>query len=149
MRIRFYYYFPDVLVSYMYMYNTQIYVCRVKVSGYDVIYLVELYSLMVDVCAGVQCPLLCKEFIVDAYQVLKARVAGADAILLIASVLPNADLSYFIKVAKSMGMVCLIEVHTEGELRRILQVPGIESQILGINNRDLGTFKVGALSGYS
>jgi len=71
--------------------------------------------------AGVQCPLLCKEFIVDAYQVLKARANGADAILLIAAVLPSADLELFIKVARSMGMACLIEVHTEGELRRVLQ----------------------------
>lgn len=46
------------------------------------------------------CPLLCKEFIVEAYQIFKARVSGADAILLIAAVLPNADLAYFSKAAK-------------------------------------------------
>ncbi|GFR43852.1 hypothetical protein Agub_g4978, partial [Astrephomene gubernaculifera] len=92
--------------------------------------------------AGVSCPLLCKEFIVEAYQVYKARASGADAILLIAAVLPNSDLSYFLKAASNLGMVCLIEVHTEVELARVLQLPGVEGHLLGINNRDLGTFKV-------
>ncbi|KAG2427247.1 hypothetical protein HXX76_012443 [Chlamydomonas incerta] len=92
--------------------------------------------------AGVTCPLLCKEFIVEAYQVYKARASGADAILLIAAVLPNADLAYFMKAAQNLGMTCLIEVHTEGELARVLQLPDVEKHLLGINNRDLGTFKV-------
>ncbi|KAG1660782.1 hypothetical protein FOA52_011323 [Chlamydomonas sp. UWO 241] len=100
--------------------------------------------------AGVTCPLLCKEFIVEAYQefimeayqVFKARASGADAILLIAAVLPNQDLSYFMKAATSLGMQCLIEVHTVAELERMLLLPDIENSILGINNRDLGTFKV-------
>jgi indole-3-glycerol phosphate synthase len=92
--------------------------------------------------AGVQCPLLCKEFIVEAYQVYKARASGADAILLIAAVLPNQDLAYFMKAASALGMTCLIEVHTENELKRCLELPDVERHILGINNRDLGTFKV-------
>jgi len=92
--------------------------------------------------AGVSCPLLCKEFIVEAYQVFKARAFGADAILLIAAVLPNQDLAYFMKVASVLGMCCLIEVHTEAELARVVQLEGVENHILGINNRDLGTFKV-------
>jgi indole-3-glycerol phosphate synthase len=92
--------------------------------------------------AGVKCPLLCKEFVVEAYQVFKARAAGADAILLIAAVLPNQDMAYLLKVASGLGMTCLIEVHTEGELARVLQLEGIEQHLLGINNRDLGTFKV-------
>lgn len=92
--------------------------------------------------AGVTCPLLCKEFIVEPYQIFKARVSGADAILLIAAVLPNQDLAYFMKAAKMLGMCCLIEVHTEGELARVLQLEGVEDHLLGINNRDLGTFKV-------
>ena len=96
--------------------------------------------------AGVTCPLLCKDFIVDAYQVLKARAAGADCILLIAAVLPNQDLAYFMKAAANLGMACLVEVHSEGELRRVLEAPGIEDNILGINNRDLGTFEVRARS---
>lgn len=60
--------------------------------------------------AGVSCPLLCKEFIIEAYQIFLARASGADAILLIAAVLPNADLAYLIKCAKSLGMASLVEV---------------------------------------
>lgn len=92
--------------------------------------------------AGVTCPLLCKEFIVEAYQVFKARASGADAILLIAAVLPNQDMEYFMKAASSLGMQCLIEVHTIQELERCLLLPDVEKHLLGINNRDLGTFKV-------
>lgn len=92
--------------------------------------------------AGVACPLLCKEFIVEAYQVYKARASGADAILLIAAVLTNSDLEYLIKVASTVGLQCLIEVHTVRELERVLSLPTLEGCMLGINNRDLQTFKV-------
>lgn len=91
--------------------------------------------------AGVTCPLLCKEFIVDAYQIYLARKYGADAILLIAAVLPNQDLKYFVKIAHSLGMKCLIEVHTYGEMKRVLD-GDFPIDLLGINNRDLGTFEV-------
>lgn len=92
--------------------------------------------------AGVQCPLLCKEFIVEAYQLSLARVSNADAVLLIAAVLPNKDLTYLMKSAKALGLQCLVEVHSEAELQRVLRVDGIEKQMIGINNRDLTTFKV-------
>ncbi|KAK9824683.1 hypothetical protein WJX72_012373 [[Myrmecia] bisecta] len=91
--------------------------------------------------AGVACPLLCKEFIVEAYQLFKARAAGADAVLLIAAVLPNKDLELLIKCAGRVGLQCLIEVHTVPELERVLQLD-LEGCMLGINNRDLQTFKV-------
>ena len=52
------------------------------------------------------------------------------------------DLAYFMKVSRALGMCCLIEVHTEAELARVLQLEGLEDHLLGINNRDLGTFKV-------
>eukprot|EP00854_Cymbomonas_tetramitiformis_P008296 gene8296-9854_t len=89
---------------------------------------------------GVRCPLLCKEFIVEPYQIFMARSRGADAILLIAAVLPNQDLKYFMKIAHNLGMQCLIEVHTEAEMKRVLELEQID--LLGINNRDLGTFSV-------
>eukprot|EP01026_Neomeris_dumetosa_P073512 TRINITY_DN75717_c0_g1_i2.p2 TRINITY_DN75717_c0_g1~~TRINITY_DN75717_c0_g1_i2.p2 ORF type:complete len:246 (+),score=37.02 TRINITY_DN75717_c0_g1_i2:219-956(+) len=92
--------------------------------------------------AGVKCPLLCKEFIIDGYQLFLARAKGADAVLLIAAVLPNSDLQYFTKAALQLGMQCLIEVHTIGELNRVLKIEGIENHLLGINNRNLQTFKV-------
>lgn len=90
--------------------------------------------------AGVQCPLLCKEFIIDAWQIYKARVSGADAVLLIAAVLPDQDLAYMSKIAKALGMAALIEVHSEREMKRVLGLPNVE--LIGINNRSLETFKV-------
>lgn len=93
--------------------------------------------------SGVSCPLLCKEFIVEAYQLYKARAYGADAVLLIASVLPNKDLALMLKVAKTVGLQCLIEVHTIGELERVLKLDlDPATTLLGINNRDLQTFEV-------
>lgn len=57
-----------------------------------------------------QCPLLCKEFIVDAWQLFYARVKGADAVLLIAGVLPDLDIKYMIKICKMLGLTALVEV---------------------------------------
>lgn len=68
--------------------------------------------------------------------------SGADAILLITSVLPNQDLAYFMKAASALGMQCLIEVHTEEELERVLQLENLEKHMIGINNRNLETFIV-------
>lgn len=90
--------------------------------------------------AGVKCPLLCKEFIIDAWQIFYARSKGADAILLIAAILPNLDIKYMIKICQKLGLVALVEVHTEREMDRVLSIDGI--QLIGINNRDLGTFEI-------
>lgn len=57
-----------------------------------------------------QCPLLCKEFIVDAWQIYYARTKGADAVLLIAAVLPDIDIQYMTKVCAKLGMAALVEV---------------------------------------
>jgi indole-3-glycerol phosphate synthase len=94
--------------------------------------------------AGVTCPLLCKEFVVEAYQVFMARAKGADAVLLIAAVLPDQDLTYLLKVIKGLGMTALIEVHTQHEMERVHNLEATDPSycVLGINNRDLGTFKV-------
>ncbi|KAK3221490.1 hypothetical protein Dsin_008515 [Dipteronia sinensis] len=90
--------------------------------------------------AGVKCPLLCKEFIVDAWQVYYARTKGADAILLIAAVLPDLDIKYMIKICKMLGLATLVEVHNEREMDRVLGIEGVE--LIGINNRNLETFEV-------
>lgn len=90
--------------------------------------------------AGVKCPLLCKEFIVDAWQLHFARLKGADAALLIAAVLPDQDLRYFLKMMSRLGMTALVEVHSEQEMDRVLGLEGV--QLIGINNRNLETFKV-------
>lgn len=57
-----------------------------------------------------QCPLLCKEFVVDAWQIYYARSKGADAILLIAAVLPDLDIKYMAKICKMVGLTPLVEV---------------------------------------
>lgn len=90
--------------------------------------------------AGIKCPLLCKEFIVDAWQIYYARVKGADAILLIAAVLPDLDIRYMIKICKMLGLAALVEVHDEREMDRVLGIEGVE--LIGINNRNLETFEV-------
>ncbi|CAL5224821.1 g7571 [Coccomyxa viridis] len=93
--------------------------------------------------AGVGTPLLCKEFIVEAYQLFKARASGADAVLLIAAVLPNADLAYLVKASAKCSLQVLVEVHSVAELERVLKLElDPERVMLGINNRDLQTFEV-------
>ena len=89
---------------------------------------------------AVDLPLLCKEFIIYPYQIYFARAKGADAVLLIAAVLENKDLNYFIKITKAVGMIPLIEVHTLEELDRVLTIDGVE--LIGINNRNLEDFSV-------
>lgn len=63
-----------------------------------------------------QCPLLCKEFVLDVWQIYYARSKGADAILLIAAVLPDIDIAYSLQVCKSLGMTALVEVSERGYL---------------------------------
>ncbi len=89
---------------------------------------------------AVDIPLLCKEFILYPYQIYLARLNGADAVLLIAAILKDVDLGYFLKIIKSLGMTALIEVHTLEELDRVLTVDGVK--LVGINNRNLEDFTV-------
>lgn len=84
-------------------------------------------------------PLLRKDFIVDGYQIREARVWGASAVLLIAALLDEDELSRLTGMAFELGMDVLLEVHDEGELTRALR---FERAIIGVNNRDLCTFKV-------
>ena len=97
------------------------------------------FDVLVEVRKTVDLPLLCKDFILTPYQIYQARVAGADAILLIASILSDQDLVYLDKVAKSIGLFVLVEVHDSNELERILKLESFP--LIGINNRDLNTFK--------
>lgn len=83
-------------------------------------------------------PLLCKNFIIDEYQIYEARKYGADAILLIASILTEKQIHRFIGVAKILEMDAICEVHTLEELKKVLKTP---AKIIGINNRNLHTFK--------
>tara|TARA_Y100001978_G_scaffold134781_1_gene120529 strand:+ start:72 stop:959 length:888 start_codon:yes stop_codon:yes gene_type:complete len=84
-------------------------------------------------------PLLCKDFIISAYQIYKARFSGADAILLIAAILDDNDLIYLKKIADRLNLDVLVEIHNKNELERILKLNCFH--LIGINNRDLKTFQ--------
>ena len=96
------------------------------------------FEVLVDVRAAVDLPLLCKDFILTPYQLYQARAAGADAALLIAAILTDQDLSYLSKVAATLGLTVLVEVHDSEELERVLNLGGFP--LIGINNRDLTSF---------
>ena len=84
-------------------------------------------------------PILRKDFILDPYQIYEARAIGADAVLLIAALLDARTLREYAALAESLGLACLMEAHDERELANILEAGGT---IVGINNRDLRTFRV-------
>jgi len=89
--------------------------------------------------AAVDVPLLRKDFTVDEYQLWESRAAGADAVLLIVSILPPPRLSDLLAAAKGLGLAALVECHTAAELDQALAAG---SRIVGINNRDLKTLQV-------
>jgi indole-3-glycerol phosphate synthase len=84
-------------------------------------------------------PLLRKDFIIDPYQALEARAAGADAVLLIVALLEDTRLRRLREEIERLGMEALVEVHNEAELRRALRSG---ATLVGVNNRDLRTFEV-------
>lgn len=98
------------------------------------------FENLVLVRKEVDLPLLCKEFIIYPYQIYYARAKGADAVLLIAAILSDQDLQYFVKIINGLGMTALVEVHTLSELDRVLAIDGVN--LVGINNRNLEDFSV-------
>ena len=92
-----------------------------------------------DVKESVDIPVLRKDFIFDPYQIYQARVAGADAILLIAAVLSSSEMAPLLALTHQLGMNALIEVHTEAELDSVM---ALNPKIIGVNNRNLQTFEV-------
>jgi indole-3-glycerol phosphate synthase len=93
--------------------------------------------------AAVPLPCLRKDFTVDDYQIVEARAHCADAILLIAAALTDAELSRFSQLAHGFSIDVLIEVHTAAELDRVLDTLGeTGADAIGVNNRDLQTFDV-------
>lgn len=89
--------------------------------------------------AAVKIPLLRKDFIIDERQILEAIEWGADAILLIVAILDDARLKKFHSLATAAGLAVLVEVHDEAELDRAI---AMGAELIGVNNRDLKTFKV-------
>lgn len=84
-------------------------------------------------------PILRKDFIVDAFQIVEAKAVGADVILLIAACLTPEELKNYGRLAEDLGLEVLYEIHNEEELNKISEV---DNKIIGINNRNLKTFKV-------
>lgn len=88
---------------------------------------------------AVNVPLLCKEFVIDPYQVYEARAFGADAVLLIVAALEDSQMRELYNLIVELGMTALVEVHNEAEIARAL---ALGAKVIGINNRDLRTFHV-------
>ncbi len=96
-------------------------------------------AVLTSVRVEVGTPLLRKEFIIDAYQVLEAKAIGADAILLIAAALTPNKLIDLAKLAQSIGLEVLMEIHNKAELESHLN---LHVDMVGVNNRNLKTFDV-------
>jgi indole-3-glycerol phosphate synthase len=95
-------------------------------------------DLLGAIRARVRVPLLRKDFTIDEWQLWESRAAGADAVLLIVSILEGGLLGDLLAAAKGLGLAALVECHTAAELDRAL---GAGCRVLGINNRDLATFE--------
>lgn len=96
-------------------------------------------SYLQKVRSSVNLPVLRKDFLLDAIQILEARAAGADCVLLIVAALGRDEMADLLELTQELGMDALIEVHDEAELDTALS---IGANLLGINNRDLRTFDV-------
>ena len=92
-----------------------------------------------EIAQNVSIPVLCKDFIIDEYQIYKAKILGASAILLICAILDDETLRRFFTLAEKLGLSCLVEAHDENEIKRALK---IQARIIGVNNRNLKDFTV-------
>ncbi|MGK0414494.1 MAG: indole-3-glycerol phosphate synthase [Polaribacter sp.] len=99
----------------------------------------SLADLMEARVINQQKPILRKDFVVDGFQIVEAKAIGADVILLIASCLTSQEIKNFGQLATDLGLEVLYEVHTQEDLDKIND---LDNKIIGINNRDLKTFKV-------
>ena len=94
-------------------------------------------SYLRDIRQAVEVPVLRKDFILDPYQLLEARAAGADAVLLIAEILPGPELGGLFRQAEQLGLQALVELYDAENLSRVLDCG---AGLIGVNNRDLRTF---------
>ena len=96
-------------------------------------------SDLIEVKNNVKTPILRKEFIISEYQIFESRAIGADCILLISEILSESVLKNFISIAKMLDLNVIIEVHSEKDLKKFLNIEGV---LIGINNRNLKNMKV-------
>lgn len=89
--------------------------------------------------AAVSQPVICKDFLVSEYQVLEARAYGADAVLLMASLLTPKSMHIMLEYVHELGMQALVEVHSDAELDAVVR---LQPKIIGVNTRDLTTMKI-------
>lgn len=92
-----------------------------------------------EIVREVRVPVIRKDFTIDEYQIYEAKVLGASAVLLICTLLEEARLKKFLDITHRLGMSALVETHDEAEVKRAIDSG---AQIIGVNNRDLKTFKV-------
>ena len=104
----------------------------------DTPYFMGSLADLAAVRASVDLPVLRKDFILSAYQVYESRAEGADAILLIVRILPQAQLQALYQLSKSLAMDVLLEIHAESELETAMAVG---ARLIGINNRNLKSFE--------
>jgi len=102
-------------------------------------YFLGSISYLINVKKVSDLPILRKDFIIDAYQIYESKLIGADCILLIAAILSDEQLQKFTNIADQLGLDYIIEIHNKDELSR---VETFSKAIIGVNNRDLKTFKV-------
>ncbi len=105
----------------------------------DVDYFQGSAEYLTQIREAVKLPLLRKDFVIDELQIYEARLIGADAVLLIAAILPTERLRELKATAESIGLDTLIEVHSAEELERVLEVT--DRGLIGVNNRNLHTFE--------
>jgi len=92
-----------------------------------------------NIANAVNIPVLRKDFIIDDYQIYEAKYLGASAVLLIAAILEYSRMKSYFELAHSLGLDCLIEVHTPEEMESIQK---LNPKLIGVNNRNLKTFEV-------
>lgn len=105
----------------------------------DVYFFQGSIQYLKDIKKIVNLPVLRKDFIVDPFQIYQTRLMGADIILLIAAALEISEMKEYYELSREIGLEVLIEVHNEKELEQALE---LNAKIIGINNRNLETFKV-------
>lgn len=106
----------------------------------DEVYFQGSGAFLTAIREAVGVPLLRKDFVIDERQIYEARLLGADAVLLIAAILSDAQLRDYLAAAAALGLDALVEVHDREELERVLALGTAE--LIGINNRNLRTFEV-------